>query len=55
MSDQLKIMTNKKVSEIEIKKCALDEGMTTLIEDAWAKVVRGVTTYEEALRVAGLS
>ena len=55
MSDQLKIMTNKKVSEIEIKKCALDEGMTTLIEDAWAKVVRGVTTYEEALRVTGLS
>ena len=53
MSDQLKILTNQKVSEVEIRKCALNEGMTPLIHDAWAKVAKGLTTYQEAIKVTG--
>jgi type II secretory ATPase GspE/PulE/Tfp pilus assembly ATPase PilB-like protein len=29
--------------------------MTTLKEDAWRKVKDGITTYEEAARVTGMS
>jgi len=31
----------------------MEEGMTTLKEDAWQKVKSGITTPEEALRVTG--
>jgi general secretion pathway protein E len=55
MSEQLKILTNQKASEIEIRNLALREGMTPLVEDAWSKVVSGITTYQEALRVTGLT
>lgn len=55
MSEQIKILTNQKASEIEIRNLALKEGMTPLIEDAWAKIAKGTTTYQEALKVTGLS
>lgn len=34
-----------------IEQLAIREGMTTLREDAWTKVVAGITTCEEVLRV----
>jgi len=37
----------------EINQRAMDEGMSTLKQDAWDKVTKGVTTYEEAIRVTG--
>ena len=40
-----------KASDAELRQVAVREGMTTLREDAWAKVRKGVTTVEEALRV----
>ena len=51
MSDQLKKLVAAKSSDAELRQVAVREGMTTLREDAWAKVRKGVTTVEEALRV----
>ena len=35
----------------EIRELAMKEGMTTLRQDAWRKVVAGITTLDEVLRV----
>jgi general secretion pathway protein E len=42
-------------SEAEIRAQAIREGMTTLKQDAWAKVKSGITTHEEAARVTGIN
>ena len=39
-------------SSIEIRKSAINEGMTTLYTDGIDKVLNGVTTLEEVYRVA---
>lgn len=51
MSSQVKKMVIDEVSTMDIRQVAIREGMTTLREDAWDKVRRGITTYQEALRV----
>jgi general secretion pathway protein E len=51
MSDQMKKLVSAKAADAELRQVAVREGMTTLREDAWAKVRKGVTTVEEALRV----
>ena len=51
MSSQVKKMVADEAHSQEIRQVAIREGMTTLREDAWDKVRRGITTYEEALRV----
>jgi type II secretory ATPase GspE/PulE/Tfp pilus assembly ATPase PilB-like protein len=37
----------------ELVKVAKQEGMKTLREDAWEKVLEGITTYQEVMRVTG--
>jgi len=39
-------------SSAEISRAAIENGMETLILDGWAKVVAGLTSLEELLRVA---
>ncbi|SDP37966.1 GspE/PulE family protein [Desulforhopalus singaporensis] len=51
MSSQLKKMAASDAHTLEMRQIAIREGMTTLREDAWNKVKRGITTIEEALRV----
>lgn len=51
MSSKVKKMVADDAHTLEIRQVAIREGMTTLREDAWDKVRRGITTYEEALRV----
>ena len=51
LSSQIKKMIAEDASSQEMRQVAIREGMTTLREDAWDKVRRGITTYEEALRV----
>jgi general secretion pathway protein E len=51
MSSKVKKMVADEAHTAEIRQVAIREGMTTLREDAWDKVRRGITTYEEALRV----
>jgi general secretion pathway protein E len=50
MSSQIKKMVASDAHTLEMRQVAIREGMTTLREDAWSKVKRGITTYEEALR-----
>ncbi len=53
VSDEIQRLIASGASESELRKQAVSEGMTTLREDAWSKVVAGKTTVEEVLRVAG--
>jgi general secretion pathway protein E len=53
MSDRLKKMVMTNESSAELVKVAKQEGMKTLREDAWDKVLQGVTTIQEVVRVTG--
>ncbi|MDR2551334.1 MAG: GspE/PulE family protein [Desulfobulbus sp.] len=53
MSDQIKKLIAAKANGLELRQVAIREGMTTLREDAWRKVLAGLTTVEEVLRVTG--
>ncbi len=53
MSDAIKAQVALSVPASQLHKVATAEGMTTLKEDAWDKVRRGITTFSEAVRVTG--
>ncbi|MCL1981120.1 MAG: GspE/PulE family protein [Proteobacteria bacterium] len=53
MSEQMKKLIAAKANGLELRQMAIREGMTTLREDAWRKVLAGLTTVEEVLRVTG--
>ncbi|MBU0673263.1 MAG: GspE/PulE family protein [Proteobacteria bacterium] len=53
VSKEINRMICTGASEGEIRAEAIRDGMTSLKEDAWRKVVLGVTTFEEAARVTG--
>ncbi|HSH12384.1 MAG TPA: GspE/PulE family protein [Desulfurivibrionaceae bacterium] len=55
VSPEINRMICAGVSEAEIRAQAIREGMTTLKQDAWAKVKNGITTHDEAARVTGLN
>jgi len=42
----------RKASASEIRDQAIARGMTTLAQDGWERVLQGVTTADEVLRVA---
>jgi general secretion pathway protein E/type IV pilus assembly protein PilB len=44
-------LAHDRASSWEIRKAALAEGMMTLRDDAWQKVLDGITTVDEVLRV----
>jgi general secretion pathway protein E len=54
LSSQIKKMVADDRHSLEIRQVAIREGMTTLREDAWDKVKRGITTVEEAIRVTAM-
>ncbi len=51
ISDEIKTLVDGRSSSAEIKKKAVEQGMKTLREDGLEKVLKGVTTLEEVLRV----
>jgi len=51
-SDQIKRMIQQKARTEDMLHCALDEGMTTLVQDGIAKVLQGHTSYKEVKAVA---
>ncbi|HNT35438.1 MAG TPA: GspE/PulE family protein, partial [bacterium] len=51
ISERVKELTMERASANIIKKAALDEGMKTLRQDGWLKVLNGTTTIDEVLRV----
>jgi general secretion pathway protein E len=44
----------KKTSSSQIKKTAIARGMRTLAQDGWQKVIQGLTTPEEVMRVTSV-
>ncbi|UCG22007.1 MAG: type II/IV secretion system protein [Deltaproteobacteria bacterium] len=51
MSEKVRHLTNRKSSLAELQKVALQEGMSTLQQSAVDKMLRGITTFEEVVRV----
>jgi general secretion pathway protein E len=51
MSEKVNHLTNRKSSLAELQKVALQEGMSTLQQSAVDKMLRGITTFEEVIRV----
>jgi len=51
INDSIRPLIVSRASSSEIKQMALREGMHTLRDDGWNKVLKGVTTIEEVLRV----
>jgi general secretion pathway protein E len=51
MSEELRKLINQAVPLAELQKAALAEGMVTLQQSAIDKMLRGVTTFEEVIRV----
>jgi type II secretory ATPase GspE/PulE/Tfp pilus assembly ATPase PilB-like protein len=51
-SDNIKRMIQQKARTEDMLKCALEEGMTTLVQDGIQKVLQGHTTYKEVKAVA---
>ena len=52
VSDHIRPLVIARASSNEIKSAAIHHGMRTLRTDGWTKVLQGVTTLEEVLRVS---
>ncbi|MBI2022367.1 Flp pilus assembly complex ATPase component TadA [Candidatus Daviesbacteria bacterium] len=52
VSDKIMRLILERASSVEIERQAIEEGMITLKQDGFLKVLRGITTLEEVLRVA---
>lgn len=51
MDDELRAAIVRQTDASEIRRIALKNGMNTMIEDGFQKVLKGITTIEEILRV----
>ena len=51
MTDEMEALVVTQATGSDMRELALAQGMTTLREDGWAKVLEGLTTIEEVLRV----
>ncbi len=51
VSEEIERLAVERVSSLTIGKTAIEQGMSTLREDGWAKVRMGLTSVEEILRV----
>jgi len=54
VKEEVRGLINQKASSDIIRKKAVELGMNTLKQDGWSKVIGGVTTPEEVLRVTHL-
>ncbi len=52
MSEGIEDLCSRQASATEIHNWAVEEGMKTLTEHGWDKVLEGITTVEEVVRVA---
>lgn len=50
-TDRIRQLAHDRASTWEIRRAALEEGMRTLRDDGWIKVLTGRTTIEEVVRV----
>ncbi|MGR3177310.1 MAG: GspE/PulE family protein [Candidatus Anammoxibacter sp.] len=52
ISPEMRVLITKSASSHELKEKAIEEGMTTMLEEGFDKLLDGVTTIEELGRVA---
>lgn len=52
VTEQLEQLVVTNATGTEMRRVALEQGMSTLRDDGWAKVAEGLTTIEEVLRVS---
>lgn len=52
VSEEVERMVVARASSFEIRRLAIEQGMIPLKEDGWAKVLAGLTSLEEVLRVS---
>jgi general secretion pathway protein E/type IV pilus assembly protein PilB len=50
-SDPVRQLAHDRASSWDLRKVALQEGMTTLRDDGWRKVLEGRTSIDEIIRV----
>lgn len=50
-TDEVRRLAHDRGSTWELKKAALDQGMVTLRQDGWRKVIEGRTSVDEVIRV----
>jgi general secretion pathway protein E/type IV pilus assembly protein PilB len=50
-TDSVRQLAHDRASSWDIRQAALKDGMRTLRQDAWQKVLAGTTTVDEVLRV----
>jgi type IV pilus assembly protein PilB len=53
MSDKIRLLVAQGTSSVDIRKTAREEGLRSLRESAFEKVMRGRTTVTELVRVTG--
>ena len=53
VSDKVRLLVAQGASSVDIRKTAREEGMRSLRESAFEKVMRGRTTVTELVRVTG--
>ncbi len=51
VTDEIRSLIIDRASAAELGKVAIEQGMVTMLRDAVAKVLQGITTVQEALRV----
>ncbi len=51
IDEQFRDLIAKKVSSVKLREMAVKTGMQTLQQDAIKKIIQGITSYEEAIRV----
>jgi type IV pilus assembly protein PilB len=54
MTDRIRQLVLKSAPSDEIRKAAVEENMRPLLHDGWVKVLKGITTIEEVLRVTNI-
>ncbi|MBT4693227.1 MAG: Flp pilus assembly complex ATPase component TadA [Planctomycetaceae bacterium] len=50
-TDAIRELATERASSWQLKKSAVEGGMTTLRDDAWRKVISGTTSIDEVLRI----
>jgi type II secretion system protein E len=50
-TERIRELAHDRVSSWEIKKAACEEGMSTLRDDGWMKVIAGKTSVDEVIRI----
>ncbi|MFO1021181.1 MAG: GspE/PulE family protein [Planctomycetales bacterium] len=50
-NDEIRHLTTNRVASTQVKKMAMQAGMKTLRNDGFSKIRRGITTFDEVMRV----